>query len=156
MKRGSGAFLCQPQPGKALNEPLPAVPENVRAFLREHVESYEQLEVLLFLRAQSGQMWSAAAVAAELHIADDLAASALDELSRRRLVEVSGQQRHARYRLGSDDKLRQLVDLVARAYADNHLDIVRLMSANAIERMHATVARAFADAFLIGRKSKDG
>ncbi|MGH3972168.1 MAG: hypothetical protein ACRDS9_02410 [Pseudonocardiaceae bacterium] len=112
--------------------------------------------MLLFLRAQPEQTWSAAAVAAELHIADNLAASTLDELSCRGLIEASDLQRHARYRLGSDDKLRHLVDLVARAHADNHLDIVRLMSANAIERMRATVARAFADAFLIGRKSKDG
>jgi hypothetical protein len=138
-----------------LNEPLSAIPENVRAFLREHVASYEQLEVLLFLHTYPEQTWSPAAVAAELHIADDLATSALDELSRRSIVDASGQQRHARYRLGSDDKLRQLVDLVARAYADNHLDMVRLMSANAIERIRATVARAFIDAFLIGRKRED-
>ncbi|MDQ3760286.1 MAG: hypothetical protein M3460_00860 [Actinomycetota bacterium] len=110
---------------------------------------------MLFLHARREQSWTAAAVAAELHIPDDFIERALGDLCRHRLVEVTGKPRHARYRLGADDELCWLVDLVERAYADNHLEVVRLMSANAIERMRTAVARAFADAFLIERE-KDG
>lgn len=128
------------------------MPERVRVFLTENVETYEQLEALLLLRIRPEQAWSAAEVAGVLHIDNELAVGALDELCTRRLIEVSRESEHARYQLGSDTELRQIVDLVARANVENRLEIVRLMHVNAIKRMRATAARTFADAFLIRRK----
>lgn len=128
------------------------MPERVRAFLTEYVESYEQLEALLLLHARREQAWSAAEMAAALHIDDPLASRALAELSDRGVIEVSGEAQHARYRIGSEDELRRLVDLVARANVENRLEVVRLMHINAIKRMRAAAARTFADAFLVRRK----
>lgn len=128
------------------------MPERVRVFLTEYVESYEQLEALLLLHARHDQAWSAAEVAAALHIDDPLATRALDELSGHGIVEVSGEAQYPRYRAGADDELRRLVDLVARANVENRLEVVRLMHLNAIKRMRAAAARTFADAFLVRRK----
>lgn len=134
-----------------LTEPNSAVSDRVRAFLRDKIHNYEQLDVLLFLHARHQQSCSAPEVAAALHIADELVATALSELVNRGLVEIP-ESAAARYRLGFGDELRRLVDLVAQAHSEHYVLVVRLMSANAIERMRGAAGRAFADAFRIGRE----
>jgi hypothetical protein len=41
-------------------------------------------------------------------------------------------------------------------YESNRIELMMLLSANAIERMRTGALRAFADAFVIGRNRKDG
>jgi hypothetical protein len=48
------------------------------------------------------------------------------------------------------------VSALARAYADQRLEIMKLISANAIERLRTAAIRAFSDSFLIRRKRRDG
>jgi hypothetical protein len=48
-----------------------------------------------------------------------------------------------------------VVDRLAIVYGEHRLEVMRLLSAHALERIRNSAARAFADAFVIGRK-KDG
>lgn len=43
------------------------VPEDVRAFLYDHIESYEHLEILLLLQRERSETWTAAALSLGEH-----------------------------------------------------------------------------------------
>lgn len=124
--------------------------------LREHVETYEQLEALLLLQRDPKRTWSADAAGAALKISPEAAADALDHLSGRGLLAIapSGSGRLFRYaptRAHTDEAVERL----AREYDQNRLEIIKLMSAYAIERLRTAAIRAFAGAFVLGRK-EDG
>jgi hypothetical protein len=130
------------------------IPHAVRAWLYEHVRTYDELETLLLLHRQRDRDWSAAALAEALKIAPAVAAEALAEFARRGLAAPGAAPDAFRYRPATPE-LELLVDHLARAYADDRLTVIELMTANAIERMRTGAMRVFADAFVVGRK-KDG
>ena len=133
------------------------VDEMARALLRERVESFEQLEALLLLHAHRDRAWSPEAVAEELRIQTPEAEAALEHLCRNALlgVRVGSKAVVFAYNPGSPD-LADAVDRLARAYDDSRLEIMRLMSRSTIERVRTQALRVFADAFVVGRRKKDG
>jgi hypothetical protein len=128
--------------------------------LFDHVTSYEQLEALLLLHARPAQWHSATQVAAALHIDAANAAAALMALARQRLLgaEAAGGAGGQRWLYApADGRLATSVDKLAQAYGRQRLEVVKQMSANAIERVRSSAARTFADAFLLGgNRRKDG
>jgi len=126
------------------------IPPEIRAFLLDYVHTYEQLETLLLLHGHGDQGWTPAAVSDALKISVDSAAEALEELKTRRLLDSGPSM----YRLASH--ARGVVHSIARLYEENRLLVVRSMNANAIERVRTGALRAFAEAFVIGGKKKNG
>jgi hypothetical protein len=131
------------------------LPEDVRALLHEHIESYEQLETLLLLRRERHEQWSAEGVAARLHVRAELVATALAGLAAGGLAAATGTApaRFA-YRPASSG-LDAAVDRLERAYAERPILIIQLMSANAIERLRTAALHTFADAFVLKKKGRD-
>jgi predicted transcriptional regulator len=134
------------------------VPENARALLRDHVESYEQLEVLLLLRAEVGVPWTPDAVAERLRIDMGSAESALQHLATHGLVELQRQT-------GVTDRfcykpqtsaLATAAAALAQAYEERRAAVMALLSANAIERVRASVLHTFAEAFRLRKRKPDG
>lgn len=134
-----------------------AVPDDVQAFLYECIESYEQLEILLLLRNEAGARWTAEQIEARLNISPTLATDALTALWSRRLVECLANQSEALYAYAS---ARAALDVtlgrLANAYATNPIEVIKLMSANAIRRVRTGALRAFADAFILRKDTNDG
>ena len=133
------------------------LPEDVRALLHEHIESYEQLEVLLLLRRERYEEWTIAALAARLHVREELIASALERLKSASLVaavSATAAMRFA-YRPGSSG-LDAAAGHLDRAYAERPIRVIQLMSANAIERLRTAALHTFADAFVLKKKDDDG
>jgi len=127
----------------------------VGQLLSEHVTSYEQLETLLLLHAHSERTWTVAQVAEHIRIDDANVALALMELCSHQLLERDAGRPVIEYHYNpANGLLAKAVDLLATAYRDQRLEIVRLMSANAIERMRSTAARTFSDAFLLKGKKE--
>ena len=127
-----------------------------RSLLFEHVSGYDELEALLLLHAAPARAWTVVEVAAALRIAALDAAAALGELSAHRLLATENASAPERFRYApADGALAAGVDRLAQAYAGQRLDVVKQMSANAIERLRSSAARAFADAFLLGKKKID-
>jgi hypothetical protein len=127
----------------------------VLALLRERVESFEQLEVLLLVRRRRDTSWTADGVATQLRIDPRVAEESLDQLCRSNLVDVTvgGQALHFRYDPGNAE-LEAAVDDLARAYADDTLAVMKTMNANAVERVRTSAMRTFANAFVLGEKDK--
>ena len=127
----------------------------VRALVAERVHGYEQLEALLFLRACPTEDCTPEGVAAALRIPVESATAALEDLVKRGLVSARESGPHA-YRFDpATPELRAAVAGLERAYAEQRLAVIKLLSDHAIERLRTGATRAFADSFLIGRRKND-
>lgn len=133
------------------------LPADVRALLHEHIETYEQLEVLLLLRRERYEEWTLPAVAARLHVREELIGSAVERLKSGGLVaavSAAGAVRFV-YRPASPG-LDAATGRLDREYAERPIRIIQLMSANAIERVRTAALHTFADAFVLKKKDDDG
>lgn len=132
------------------SEPLS---ESVRALLRDRVETFEQLKILLLLRQGADRAWTPESVAKKLNLPLASVGEALDHLCRRNLLDVRvGEQSLVfRYAPGTTDLDRAVTDL-AEAQMKNEIEVMKVMSANAVERVRLSALRLFSDAFLIGNR----
>lgn len=131
------------------------LPEDVHALLHEHIESYEQLEMLLLLRRERYEQWTGEALAARLRVRAELIDTALAGLEAGGLIEaVRGSPPRFAYRPASPG-LDAAVGRLERAYAERPILVIQLMSANAIDRLRTAALHTFADAFVLKRKDRD-
>jgi len=134
------------------------LPEIVRALLRDHVESYEHLEVLLLLRREKRLTWTARDTAEKLHIGVVASAGALQHLVTHELIErepeSAGSDRF-RYKPRSPT-LEAAVAALAVAYDDRRVAVMALLSANAIERVRTSALNTFSEAVRLRRRKNDG
>jgi hypothetical protein len=130
------------------------IPEEVRALLYDRIHTYEQLETVILLFRRSGQLWTAAMVSAELKIPMEAAREALQGLAAQGVLRVTPEVPTLRY--DWKPELQPIVDNLIRVYDENRLELMSIMSTNAIERMRTGALRAFANAFVFGRKRDDG
>ncbi len=130
------------------------LPEDVRALLHEHIESYEQLEILLLLRRERYEQWTEEGLSARLRVRAELIETALAALKASGLIEAAGAvpTRFA-YRPASSG-LDAAAGRLEREYAERPILVIQLMSANAIERLRTAALHTFADAFVLSKKDK--
>jgi hypothetical protein len=133
----------------------PGLPAVVLDFLCEHIDSHEQLEILLLLRLESPAWWSPKGIASQLSIPEELAAHALTVLLAHRLVATQGAPSHWSYAAASP-QIADAVDQLASCYSMHRFEIVHVMSVNAIKRMRTQTLQAFADAFVLRKDKGDG
>jgi predicted transcriptional regulator len=128
------------------------VGEVVRAFLRDYIDSFESLEVLLLLRRERTAC-TAEDLCQHLRTRAPLIDDALASLLRSGLVNTD-QSVLALYTYADEDSARDaIIRSLEHIYRDEPIQIMQLMSTNAIERLRTSTIRAFADAFVV-RKDK--
>jgi hypothetical protein len=131
------------------------LPENVRTLLRDHVPSFECLEVLLFLHAREGESATVEGIAARTGIAVELVLQSLTGL------EASGILRKslappAEFRYAPATAWLQIAcDDLARLHREQRAAIMSEMSINAIGRIRSNSLKAFSDAFVLGKKKRE-
>lgn len=115
----------------------------MRQFLAQNIESFEELEALLFVRRAAGGC-DAALVATELSMERREVSAALARLVSRHLLEfrASGADWTFHYRPSSVE-LAESVQAVQRLYTENHAKLVELMANNAVDRVRGNALRAF-------------
>jgi hypothetical protein len=122
------------------------LPEAVRRFIVDHIDSVEQLEILLLLYQQQGRTWSAEAVARELRIAAISAGERLEDLVRTGLLaREDGDPVEYRYTPGNST-LDAAVGGLATAYSERRVTVINLIFSKPVDRI-----RTFADAFRLRR-----
>jgi predicted ArsR family transcriptional regulator len=131
------------------------LPEDVRALLHEHIESYEHLETLLLLRRERHEQWTSEALAARLRVRPELIAAALANLKAGGMVEATGVTPTRFVYRPSSSGIDAAVGRLQREYTERPILIIQLMSANAIERLRTAALQTFADAFVLSKKDKD-
>ena len=133
-----------------------SIPEPVKALLYEHIHAFEELEALILLHRNPDKGWTERSVAEALAISDDLAADALKMLTARGIVDAFELDDSGTYYRGPREVFRAVVSELVAVYDQSRLEIVMQLSANSIERMRTGAMRAFANAFFIGKRKKDG
>lgn len=130
------------------------IPDRIKRFLAEHVHTYEELEVVVLLHTAAGLGLTCEAIAERLPIPVTLIDDALKGLHSRGIVSTRTDG-DATYYMPSAAYNDQSGELAA-LYAQQKLEVVMLMSANAIDRVRTGAMRTFADCFFVARKRKDG
>lgn len=129
--------------------------DDVRDFLRDHVETYEELEALVFLARRRRRSATAAEVGAGARLPTLIAVKALDDLRRGGLVDEVREGKRVSYVFWpATPALARAADRFVAVYESNPVDVIQLMSAAALERLRTTASRAFADAFVIRSRKR--
>lgn len=124
------------------------VPYEVRQLIAKHLESMEQVEVLLLLARNAPRAWSVSDVASELRWPQRGAQQCLEDLGRGSLVRRIGSGAGGgTYEYAPTPADRESIATLMRLYDTRPLLLGRL-----IYDRPPTVARSFADAFRIRHK----
>jgi hypothetical protein len=142
-----------PAPAQRDQAPMPSDRGQPPAFitlLDEHIETFEELEVVIALIRRAGRSATATQLAADARLPGQDVSVAVDRLKGSGLIELAPPDRltlalsNPRYAIG----LQQL----EVEYATNRTRIMSLMTANALRRVRTSAIRTFARAFLLGTK----
>jgi hypothetical protein len=120
------------------------VPDDLRSFILEHIDSVAQLEALLLLRREAEREWDAASTAKRLYVSDTVAAEILFRLRADGLLSSRGSS--YRYAPASPE-LAALVGRLAEIYSRALIPVTNIVHNNPLR------LRKFADAFRF-RKDK--
>lgn len=121
------------------------ISKDVEQFIRDHIDSVEQLEVLLLLSENSGREWSAAEVGQKLYRQPESSLMRLRALCEARLISQSGEGDVARFRYApSSGASDQTVKALERAYQQRKDSVIQLIFSRPSDAV-----RSFADAFRI-------
>ena len=127
---------------------------DVQMLLHDHIESYEQLEMLLLMRSDTVGSWTAEMLGERLRMTLSLVLAAIAGLELAGFVEARAHEGVKEYSyLCQSDSVEATISRLAAAYRENPIPIVKLMSANSLERLRTAALRTFADAFIL-RKDK--
>jgi hypothetical protein len=127
--------------------------DQLRAFLFEHVEDLEELEILAFLHARR-EGATLAGIADGVRFPVSTVLAVLERLAAQGTVSCSALE-PAEYRFETSDAVvRERFEEVFAAYRTNPSVVMKLMTSNAIDRVRTAAMRRFADSFrLKGPKS---
>ncbi|HET8625739.1 MAG TPA: hypothetical protein VFM14_19440 [Gemmatimonadales bacterium] len=119
-----------------------SLPDDVIRFLNEHIDSVEQLEVLLLLHRAAESDWTAEMVAAALYTQLASASRRLEALFADGLIERAPGDREA-YRYVPDPADRgEMIATIADTYRERRVAVVTAIASKPMENV-----RAFSDAF---------
>ena len=122
------------------------LPYSVVACVREHIETFEQLELLTLLMKSPGRWWDAATAAGALGMNATITRDALERLASRNLLAISVTT-EVRYQFQPGTAtLRDISDGFAEVYRSNRMEVIRLVTDT-----QRRVMRDFADAFRVRR-----
>ena len=120
-----------------------SIPDDVTRLVVEHIDSLEQLEVLLLLHASPERDWTAEDVAREMRSSGQSAGKRLASLASAGILSQAG----TRFRYApKSDELDRAVASLARVYPERRFGIIELIFSKPSDTI-----RTFADAFRIRR-----
>ncbi|HYW10527.1 MAG TPA: hypothetical protein VE871_01190 [Longimicrobium sp.] len=120
----------------------PDIPQGVRAFIAQNIESAELLETLLLVHSAPEREWTPEDVARSIYTVPAGATRRLEQLVEMQLVSSTGTANPAyRYAPGTSALAGQ-VDALAAAYRANRVAVINVVYAPPPDPL-----RSFADAF---------
>jgi DNA-binding IclR family transcriptional regulator len=122
----------------------------LRALLAERVDSFEKLELVMVLYRAPGQRASVRDLATALDLDRDEVRAIAFELTAGGLVRTNPTTEIRLEPTTPDD--RAVLDELATAYDRDKIEVVKQIAESAMNRLRNLAGRAFADAFVIGKK----
>ena len=127
-----------------------ALPDDVTRFLDAHIDSVEQLEVLLLLHRAAESDWTAEMVAAALYTQPASAGRRLAALCDDGLILASPRQSGAFRFVPEANAAGEMIATLADTYRERRVAVVTAIASKPMENV-----RAFADAFRLRRPRGD-
>lgn len=122
----------------------------MRRLIADHIDSVEQLEILLLLHQHPERSWTAESVARELRISPLSADDRLKDMARAAILsKVQGTEGEYRYAPESP-QLAEAVTGLATAYTERRVTVINLIFSKPVDKI-----RTFADAFRLRRDDDD-
>jgi hypothetical protein len=126
-------------------------------FLFDYVETYEELQVLACLGVGRELWWEPEDVTRDCGVERSATLTALQRLTASGLLMKQGSEPNFKYRLHDDFLGRSYIfDRLALEYRQHRLQLIEVMTRNAIERVRASAVRTFAECFRIRGPKVDG
>ncbi|MGH7337616.1 MAG: hypothetical protein ACREI7_08565, partial [Myxococcota bacterium] len=138
-------------PARMSPDDLNALSDRVRRLLRGPLDSFEKLEIVLALRARGSDPVLPDALESLVGTPMHVLGAALDELVAEGIVERRADGAAGISPASDPVALEELAD----AWSNARAAVLGAMTARAVERIRASAARAFADAFKLGDGRKD-
>lgn len=126
-----------------------ALPDDIVRFLNQHIDSVEQLEVLLLLHRAAESTWTAEMVAAALYTQPASAARRLAALHADGLIEAAPRQPDAYRYVPDPSGTGEMISNLADTYRERRVAVVTAIASKPMENV-----RAFSDAFRLRRKEE--
>jgi hypothetical protein len=126
------------------------LPIEVQQFILNHIDSVEQLEVLLLLSSSPARAWSVDEVNAQIKSSHDSVSERLQLLASRGLVTVQSQPKPLYQFQSIDPQLTAAVTALAANYKEKRLKVLECL----FSKPNATL-RIFADSFKIRKDDKN-
>jgi hypothetical protein len=134
------------------------IPESLRLFIAIHINSIEELEVLILLRATEGREWSAAQISRELGASVPWIEERLADLASRGFLVAQEADPGPLYRYApSTPESRAQIEDLAVTYKQRRLSVINLVYSKPESGKPESVKPAsdvvsFSDAFRITKK----
>jgi hypothetical protein len=124
------------------------LPDDLNTFVLDHVDSIEQLEVLLLLWQRRERGWTASEVSQELRSAPESVAQRLKGLQNKKLLVVLADQAPSAEAVyffqPESEKAQALVERLSEMYKTRRFSVINLILSRPSDSI-----RTFADAFKI-------
>lgn len=118
------------------------IPQDVRQFVLDRIDSVAQLEALLLLRSQREQGWSCETISSRLYIDSKQAADILKKLCADHFAAAEDSSLTLYFYRPGSDELRQMIDRLAELYSRHLVPVTNLIHGKSKSRV-----QEFADAF---------
>jgi len=119
-------------------------PDDLKDFIRKHIHSVAQLEILLMLRKEPERTWTADEVTNSLYLQSEMVTQMLKDISQRGFaVETQGRFRYQ----PANDTDRRLIDRLAQVYQERRVAVITAIFSKPIDFI-----KAFADAFRLRKE----
>jgi DNA-binding IclR family transcriptional regulator len=122
----------------------------LRKLLDTRLDSFEKLELVMALRRSEARRSTIGELAHELDLARDDVRRIVLDLMKAGLVTCVEDQVTLAPRAAGD---QGVLDELAAAYQQDKMTVVKPIAESALDRLRNLAGRAFADAFVIGKKS---
>jgi hypothetical protein len=126
------------------------IPEDVKQFILQNIDSIAQLECLLLLRGNPHVEWSVSTIARKLYVSEQVALDVLANLSAQALVSVKDAPAAYAYQ-PQDSGMDSMIGRLAELYSRYLIPVTHL-----IHSQHKNKIQQFADAFRIRKDPSDG
>jgi hypothetical protein len=125
----------------------PNLPSDIAEFLRDHIPSLHQLEIVLYLYQHARAAWTAAALAQRLYLPFELVAERLTDLEQRGIIQRCSDGAAPDYQAILTHAT--LVERLALLYQERRVRVISFIFSQPNETV-----RSFAEAFKV-RKDKE-
>jgi hypothetical protein len=131
------------------------VSDGVRLLLDQRVDSIEKLSILVLLHGEPDRAWSPETVSERLNLPGRAVSDALDALCAASLLDVRvGSTLLFRYK-PIDRELASTAEELIALYLREPVPVLKVLTANALDRARSSLGRAFADAFLLRKNQNE-